>query len=202
MSSTAAPYGLKPLNLVGGRSYTHAIRHIPIASAYDTNIYNGSIVSVVAGGTVEIVTTNGDNSTTFPAGTVGVFVGCAYTNSDGQFVHRQYWPANTVSADAVAYIIDDPDCLYMAQADGAVTQADLGQNTHLAAVQSTSTGSTVTGNSNSALTATTNTTATWAFRIVDFVDNEGDGSQVGDAYTDLIIKFNPGQHSYSNQTGI
>lgn len=200
MASSATPYGLRPINLVGGRPYAGAIRHIKIASGYGTNIFNGSIVSVVAGGTVEIVTTNGDNSTPFPAGTVGVFVGCSYTNSDGQFVQRQYWPASTVASDAVAYVIDDPDCLYMAQADGAVTQADLGQNTHLAAVQSTSTGSTITGNSTSAVTATTNTTSGWAFRIVDFVNSPL--STVGDAYTDLIVKFNPDSHSYANKTGI
>ena len=46
----------------------------------------------------------------------------------------------------------------------------------------------------------TNTTAGWAFRIVDFVD--APGSAVGDAYTDVIVKFNPGSHSYTNQTGI
>jgi hypothetical protein len=202
MSATATPYGLRPVNLIGGQPYAGSVRSIPIASGYNTNIFNGSIVAIVAGGTIEIVTTNGDNSTPFPAGTVGVFLGCSYTDSDGTYRNRQYWPANTVASDAVAHIVDDPDCLFMAQADGAVTQADLGQNTHLAAVQSTSTGDTVTGNSTSALTATTNTTATWAFRIVDFVDNVGNGSQVGDAYTDLIVKFNPGQHSYTNQTGI
>lgn len=204
MSSTAKPYGLVPINLIGGRPYAGSVRQIKIASGYDTNIFNGSIVSVVAGGTLEIVTTNGDNSTPFPAGTVGVFLGCQYTNSDGQFVHRNYWPADTVASDAVGYIVDDPDCLFMAQADGAVAQADLGQNTHLAAVQSTSTGSTLSGKSNTALTATTGTTATWAFRIVDFVDNVGGDSTVGDAYTDLIVKFNPGAggHSYENPTGI
>lgn len=200
MASTATPYGLKPVNMVGGRPYSHGVEHIKIASGYDTNIFNGSIVSIVAGGTVEIVTTNGDNSTPFPNGTIGVFVGCAYTNSDGQFIHRNYWPADTVASDAVAYVVTDPDCIFQAQADGAVTQADLGQNTHLAAVQSGSTGSTLNGNSNTALTATTATTATWAFRIVGFVD--GPLSSVGDAYTDLLVKFNPNEHSYMNATGI
>jgi len=88
----------------------------------------------------------------------------------------------------------------MAQADAAVTQADLGQNTHLAAAQSTTTGSTQNGNSNTAVDATTATTATFAFRIVDFVDSPT--STVGDAFTDLLIKFNPGMHSYTNATGI
>jgi len=158
-------------------------------------------VAIVAGGTIEIVTTNGDDSTTFPAGTVGVFVGCTYTDPNSkQKLFSQYWPASTVASDAMAYIVDDPDCLFQVQADGAVTQADLGQNVHLAEVQSTSTGSTTTGNSDIAVSATTAATATWAFRIVDFVD--APGSSIGDAATDLIVKFNPGQHSYTNQTGI
>jgi hypothetical protein len=201
MASSAAPYGFKPLNLIGGQPYAGSTRQIKIASGYGTNIFNGTIVAIVAGGTIEIVTTNGDDSTTFPAGTVGVFVGCTYTDPNSkQKLFSQYWPASTVASDAMAYVVDDPDCLFQVQADGAVTQADLGQNVHLAEVQSTSTGSTTTGNSDIAVSATTAATATWAFRIVDFVD--APGSSIGDAATDLIVKFNPGQHSYTNQTGI
>jgi len=201
MASTESPYGFKPVNLIGGQPYAGSTRLIKIASGYASNIFNGSIVSIVAGGTIEMVTTNGDDSTGFPAGTIGVFVGCSYTDPNTkQKLFSQYWPTGTVASDAVAYVVDDPDCLFQVQADGAVTQADLGQNTHLAAVQSTSTGSTVTGNSNTAVTATTGTTSGWAFRIVDFVD--GPDSSVGDAYTDLIVKFNPDSHSYTNKTGI
>jgi len=201
MASSAAPYGFKPLNLIGGQPYAGSTRQIKIASGYGTNIFNGTVVAIAAGGTIEIVTTNGDDSTTFPAGTVGVFVGCTYTDPNSkQKLFSQYWPASTVASDAMAYVVDDPDCLFQVQADGAVTQADLGQNVHLAEVQSTSTGSTTTGNSDIAVSATTAATATWAFRIVDFVD--APGSSIGDAATDLIVKFNPGQHSYTNQTGI
>lgn len=201
MASSATPYGFRPIGLIGGQPFAGATRAIKIASGYNTNIFNGSVVAIVAAGTIEIVTTNGDNSTPFPAGTVGVFVGCEYTDPNTkQKLRSQYWPASTVASDAVAFVVTDPSVLFQCQANGAVTQDDLGQNTHLAAVQSTSTGSTLTGNSTSAVTATTNTTATWAFRIVDFVN--APGSAVGDAYTDLIVKFNPGQHSYTNQTGI
>ena len=205
MATTASPYGLKAVNHIGGTPYAGSTRLLPIASAYGTNIYNGSIVSIVAAGTVEIVTVTGNGgggaAASFPAGTIGVFVGCTYTDPNlGTVVFRQNWPTGTVAADAQAYIVDDPDVVFMAQADAAVTQADLGQNTHLAAAQSTTTGDTTTGNSNSAVTATTNTTATFAFRIVDFVDSPT--STVGDAFTDLLIKFNPGMHSYTNATGI
>ena len=200
MATSATPYGLRPINLIGGQPYAGSTRKIKIASGYASNIFNGDVVSIVADGTIEQVVTNGDDSTTFPAGTIGVFVGCSYTDATHGLMFSQHWPSGQVAADAKAYVVDDPDALFMAQAAGAVTQADLGQNTHLAAVQSTSTGSTQNGNSTSALDATTGTTATWAFRIVDFVD--GPTSTVGDDYTDLIVKFNPGQHSYTNQSGI
>ena len=59
MATSATPYGLKPIGLIGGQSYAGSTRQIKIASAYGTNIYNGSIVSVVAAGTLELVTTIG-----------------------------------------------------------------------------------------------------------------------------------------------
>ena len=201
MATTASPYGLKAVNHIGGTPYAGSTRLLPIASGYGTNIYNGSVVSIVAAGTVEIVTDLGNNADAFPAGVIGVFVGCTYTDPNlGTVVFRQNWPTGTVADDAQAYIVDDPDVIFMAQADGAVTQADLGQNTNFAAVQATDTGDTTTGNSNSAVSSTTATTATIAFRIVDFVDSPT--STVGDAFTDLLIKFNAGIHSYDNATGI
>ena len=201
MASTAAPYGFKPVNLVGGQPYAGSTRQIKIASGYASNLFNGQIVSIVAAGTVELVTTNGDNSTPFPAGTIGVFVGSSYKDPNTkQKLFAQYWPTGTVASDAVAYVVDDPDVLLQVQADGSMAQATLGSNAHLAAVQSSSTGSTTTGNSNTALDATVNTTSGFAFRVVDFVD--APGSAVGDAYTDVLVKFNPDAHSYLNKTGI
>ena len=201
MATTASPYGLKAVNHIGGTPYAGSTRLLPIASGYATNIYNGSVVAIVAAGTVEIVTDLGNNADAFPAGVVGVFVGCTYTDPNlGTVVFRNNWPTGTVADDAQAYIVDDPDVVFMAQADGAVTQTDLGQNTNFAAVQSTTTGDTTNGNSSSAVSSTTAATSTIAFRIVDFVDSPT--STVGDAFTDLLLKFNAGIHSYTNSTGI
>ncbi len=62
-------------------------------------------------------------------------------------------------------------------------------------------GSTTTGDSKIALNASGGaTTSTIGFRLVDFVN--GPFSTVGDAYTDCIVKFNHGQHSYYNATGV
>lgn len=202
MATTAAPYGLRAVNLIGGLPYAGSTRQIKIASGYATNIYNGSVVAIVAAGTVEVPLTPvvGSAANPLPAGTVGVFVGCTYTDPNLKYkIFSQYWPTGTVASDAMAYVVDDPNVLFQAQGASTYAQADLGSNVPLSAAQSTSTGSTTTGNSTSAL-GTAAVTSGIAFRIVDFV--ESTTSTVGDTYTDVLVKFNPLSHSYTNPTGI
>jgi hypothetical protein len=206
MASTATPYGFRAVNELGGLPYAGSTRQFLINPAgYNTNIFNGSIVAINTSGFLEIVTTNGDNSTAFPAGTIGVFVGCSYVNSQGQVIYAQFYPANYVAPAGTAitaYVIDDDRAVFQVQSAGSVTQAALGANVFLNAVQSTSTGSTTTGNSNTAVVAGSGAITTGgAFRVVGFVDMQG-FSTVGDAFTDILVKFNPGAHSYSNATGI
>ena len=207
MASTASPYGFRAVNELGGLPYAGSTRQFLIDPAgYNTNIFNGSIVGINTNGYLNIVTTNGDDSTPFPAGTIGVFVGCSFVNAQGQTIYSQYYPANTASVNGsaiTAYVIDDDRAVFQVQSAGTVTQAALGANVYLNAVQSTSTGSTTTGNSNTAVVAGSSaaTTSGYAFRVVGFANVPG-FSTVGDAYTDILVKFNPGAHSYSNATGI
>jgi hypothetical protein len=207
MASTATPYGFKAVNELGGLPYAGSTRQFLIDPAgYNTNIFNGSIVRLNTSGYLNIVTTNGDDSTPFPAGTIGVFVGCSYVNAQGQVIYAQYYPANTVAPTGTAitaYVIDDDRAVFQVQSAGSVTQAALGANVYLNAVQSTSTGSTTTGNSTTAVVAGSSaaTTSGYAFRVVGFVNMQG-FSTVGDNFTDILVKFNPGAHSYSNATGI
>lgn len=204
MSNTAAPYGLRPVNLIGGQPYAGSTRLIKIASGYAANIFFGQPVSVVANGVVEVATV----TTTAPAtGVTGVFVGCTYTDPNLNIpVYKQYWPTGTVASDAFAYIVDDPDIVMQVQADDTVPQTALGANISLNA----SSGSTGTGNSTtSADVAGIAVTAALPLRIVGFVN--GPDSAVGDAYTDILVKWNApnvtgsvvaGGHSYLNPTGI
>lgn len=209
MASTASPYGFKPVNELGGLPYAGSTRSFLINPAgYNTNIFNGSIVYVASNGYLQLVTATGADDTTnaFPTGSgggavltgaIGVFVGCSYVNQQGQTVFSQYYPANALNA--VAFVVDDDRAVFQVQAAGVISQTELGNNVYLANAQSTSTGSTTTGNSNIAVNATA-ITATAAFRVVGFVDSTT--SQVGDAYTDILVKFNPGYHSYSNPVGL
>ena len=204
MALTAAPYGLRPVKRADGMPYAGATSQFLIDPAGEaTNLFYGQVVHIGADGYIALSTATGADATTnaFPTGTtltgsLGVFVGCEYVNSSGQLVQAQYYPSGTSNGDAIkAYVVDDPNVLFQVQADGAMDQSDIGANTFFAAAQSTSTGSTTTGNSTSAVDATTVTT-TAAFRIVSAV------SPIGDAFPDLLVKFNPGYSSMTNAVGL
>ncbi len=201
MAATAAPYGFKPVNLIGGLPYAGSTRQIKIASGYASNLYNGQIVRIATDGTIALMVNVGSAGDVFLAGTVGVFVGCTYTDPTLKYkLNSQYWPTGTVASDAMAYVVDDPNAVFQVQSAGSLVQADLGANVPLSAVQSTTTGSTTTGNSNTAVSATAAATTLISLRIVDFVN--GPFSTVGDAYTDVLVKFNPVAHSYNNPLGV
>ena len=183
MATTAAPYGLRPVNLIGGQPYAGSTRMFKINNAYAANIFYGQPVASNGNGYIQA-----DTSTTALAatGVVGIFMGCTYTDPNLKIkVFKQYWPTGTIATDAEAYVVDDPDVVMQAQADGQVAQTALGANIALG----TSAGSTSTGNATTPLAASSvATTATLPLRIVGFVD--GPDSTVNDAYTDVLVKWN------------
>ena len=192
MSSTATPMGAEPIGtLSASGSFTGKVRHLSIASNYGTAIFYGDFVKTVAAGTVEK-----DTGTTSLTPT-GVFMGCSYTDPTKQPTYSQFYPASTVASDIKAYVLDDPDVLMKMQGDASLAQTAIGNNVSI--VQTA--GSTSIGRSKNAVDSSTivATTATLPLRIIDFVD--GPDSSVGDAFTDVIVKFNAG-HQYNNTTGV
>ena len=200
MATTASPYGLRPINRVDGMPYAGATSQFLINPASTgTNLFYGQVVLIDADGYIALSTATGADLTTnnlggSSLGAIGVFVGCSYINAQGQQIYAQYYPSGTTGV-VTAYVVTDDSVTFQAQLDGSATQAVLGANTFFAAVQSTSTGSTRTGNSTSALDATVQTAAA-AFKIIGFA------SPVTDAYPDVLVKFNPGAHAFSNAVGI
>jgi len=193
MSAAATPMGAEPIGtLSSSGSFTGKVRHLSIASNYGTAIFYGDFVKTVAAGTVEK-----DTGTTALTPT-GVFMGCSYTDpTTKQPTYSQYYPASTVASDIKAYVLDDPNVLMKMQGDASLAQTAIGNNVSI--VQTA--GSTSIGRSKNAVDSSTivATTATLPLRIIDFVD--GPDSSVGDAYTDVIVKFNAG-HQYDNTTGV
>ena len=200
MAATASPYGLRAVNHLGGTPYAGSTRMYPIASGTAINIYYGSVVNVLGTGFLTANLTVGTAAAPFVAGTVGIFVGCTYTDpGSNQVVFRQNWPTGTVTADAVAYVVDDPAVIFQVQANATVAAAALGSCCSIIA-QTTATGNLTSGNSTTAVNAATISVNQDAFKIVDFVDSPT--STVGDAFTDLLVKFNPVAHAYTSGVGI
>ena len=158
------PYGLIPINLIGGQVFAGATRQIPIASNYGTSIFYGDPVKLVSSGTLERDTPDAAMTP------VGVFLGCSYTDPTFGKVFRQYYPQNTVASDIVAYVQDDPDALFkVAVVSGttviaAVGRTFVGNNVEMV----NNTGSTTTGNSAAAVKDPA-TTDTLPLRIIDVV---------------------------------
>jgi hypothetical protein len=208
MASTASPYGLRPVNQLGGTPYAGATRTYLIDPAGTAStIYNGSPVYVNASGYLAVATATGADATTngFPVGTantgiVGVFVGCSYYNAQGQLIFSQYYPTG-VTGVIQASVVDDPNVVFQVQSAGTVTQAAVGANVFFT-TSAVATGSTTTGNSTASVVAGASAvTTTAAFRVVGFPNIQG-FSVVGDAFTDVYVKINPGYHTFTNAVGL
>lgn len=208
MASTASPYGLRPVNQLGGTPYAGATRTYLIDPAGTAStIYNGSPVYVNSSGYLAVATATGADATTngFPVGTantgiVGVFVGCSYYNAQGQLIFSQYYPTG-VTGVIQASVVDDPNVVFQVQSAGTVTQAAVGANVFFT-TGAVATGSTTTGNSTASVVAGASAvTTTAAFRVVGFPNVQG-FSVVGDAFTDVYVKINPGYHTFTNAVGL
>ena len=170
-----APYGFKPVNLIGGQVFSGSTRQLPIQYGFNTNIFYGDVVGIARGFITRETVTTGGSSTTGAAGAgqVGIFLGCNYTDPvTKQKRFSQYWPAGTLAGDAFAVVTDDPDTLFQvavastqgATAIGSAATAMIGLNI----AGSDLAGNVNTGDSsNAVLASSAATTSTLPFRIVD-----------------------------------
>lgn len=195
--TVSAPYGLEPINLLGGQVYAGQTRQLPIGQNETTAIFFGDVVTLNSAGNITKVTT------TATATTIGVFLGVTYVDPNtSQPVFKQYYPGAVNVAGIKAYVQDDPDQLYkvaVVSADttiGFLTQAAVGKNTSL--VQNA--GNTLNGDSRIAVLNTTDTETTLPMRVVDVVPETAVAGFAG-SYTEVIVRFNFGISLYENAEG-
>jgi len=211
------PYGLKPINLIGGQVFAGATRQRRIASGA-SSIGFGDPVIFVSDGTIAVST----STTAAPAtGFAGVFLGCQFVSSvTGQPTFSQAWISGTsVKANTfiTAFVCEDPDQLFQVAVVTGTT------------VVSTTSGLTYTNiNNNAALVANTLNTVTYdsqqaillssaavtdslPIRIVDLVPDTAFTYSGTVYYPEAIVKFNMpnisgstflGGHAYYNPTGL
>lgn len=165
-----APYGYKPVNLLGGQVFSGSTRNVQIQYNYATAIYFGDAIKEVNG----FVTRASIASATTANQTTGIFLGCYYTSpSTKQRLWSQYYPGNIAAGDITAIISDDPDIVIKAvmctsgTTIGSAAQVMVGSNV---GGITTNTGNANTGDSaNAILVPTALSTATLPFRVIDVV---------------------------------
>jgi len=219
MASVASPYGLNPINLIGGQAFNGGvIREYKVASNNSAAIFNGDLVVLSSAGLPSAVSATPTaidipNAANATAGIVGVCVGARYVDATGVSQYANYLPANSITAgytEVYVRVMDDPDALFQVQGtaalgtfnsgtDGSGYPGAIGKN---AALDFNTAGKTTTGKSGVALLVGANgsslaATSTLAVRIVDVVD----GTQTDD-YPEFIVKLNVGVHSYTNSLGV
>jgi hypothetical protein len=168
--TVSALYGYKPVNLIGGQVYAGSTRNMPIQYNSSTAIFYGDLVYLNAGYADRITYPLTSTNTT-----VGVFLGCYYTNpTTKQRLFSQYYPGSILAGDITAIVADDPDLIIQtAVATGAATGVVGSASSTLVGFNmagTTTTGSTSTGNGTGGVVASSTTgAASSGFRVVGLV---------------------------------
>lgn len=194
MPAYTKPFGLQPVNLIGGIPFAGSTREYTISSAFGTALRPGDIVGVASG-----VITKETGTTSFTSGgVIGVFVGCAFTDATFGRTFRTNWTASQAGTDPVAVVTDDPNTIFRAAyvSSGVTMSAQtaaavIGKN--MSVVQNT----TSTKNSDVAVSGVA-TTNTLPMRCVD-VDR--DSVNAAGTFTAVLVKWNHTFHAYNNILG-
>ena len=138
-----------------------------LQSAYGTGLFTGDMV-ILSSGVINV----GAANSSVP---LGVFAGCQYTASDGSVVFSKTWPASTVtlgSADAVAYVFDDPGIVYSVQVDTGSTYAKATHDGNVYDIELDHAGNTTTGQSGMELDLNDTSEGQWlVLGLIDQPDN-------------------------------
>ena len=192
MANVDKAYGLRPMGNLSATGAQKQYGYI-IADNQAGAIFQGDLVTLVGGFLVRYV--SGTHATA-----VGVFNGCSYVDpTSGKPTWSNYYPGsvNITTGQIIAEVLDDPNQLFIIQADEDVVQADIGQN---AAVAYTA-GSVVNGVSGVELDSSSIlTTNTLVLKIVGLYNIPN--NSLGENFTQVIVKINAHQYGSIGVAGL
>ena len=183
MANVSEKFGLRPYRKLDGTPLVGAQNRYKIADGYATAIYQGDLVRPLTDGTV--VRSVGNTS----YAVVGVFNGCFYNDPTTQKpTYSNYYPGGITPTQGqiTAFVVDDPDAVFLVNADAVFAQANLFGNYSL----SVANGSTKTGISEMQLDVSTQGTAgTFAVQAIDISqDPENDDQTTSNA--NVLVRIN------------
>ena len=191
MANVAEKFGLRPYRKLDGTPLVGAQNRYTIASNHSTAIFQGDLVIPLTAGNIDRHTAN--NS----AAVIGVFNGCFYTDpTTSKPTFSNSYPGSIVASDITAFVVDDPDAVFLMDADAAFTRADLYQNYSV----STGGGNTTTGISEVQLdVSVSGTNASFVIQAID-ISQDPDNSDTTTANANVLVRIN--KHFYRNGTGV
>ncbi len=115
MANVLAPFGFTPVSRLDGAAWTGNQKQYKIASNNGHHFYQGDVVIQLSSGYIDTAAVVGGG-----AQILGIFIGCEYLSTS---MSRRAWsnqfPGGDTAADVIAYVIDDPNVIFLAQTSGA-----------------------------------------------------------------------------------
>lgn len=190
MANVSEKFGLRPYRKLDGTPLAGAQNRYTVKANYNTAIFQGDLVIPTSTGNIERFVYN----TTYAV--VGVFNGCFYTDPTTQKpTWKNYYPGSVNASDITAFVIDDPDAVFLMDADDTFARANLYSNYSV----TNTTGVTQTGISKVQLdVSAVGTASTFVVQAID-ISQDPDNSDVSASNGNVLVRIN--NHFYRSGTG-
>ena len=193
MANVSEKFGLRPYRKLDGTPLVGAQNRYTVKSGYATAIYQGDLVIPTSAGNIEKHTGGTSNAV------VGVFNGVFYNDPTTQKpTYKNYYPGSVTPTEGniTAFVVDDPDAVFLMDADAAFTRADLYKNYSV----TNTTGVTQTGISKAQLeVGVSGTATTFAVQAID-ISQDPDNSDTSATNANILVRIN--NHFFRSGTGI
>ena len=191
MANVSEKFGLRPYRKLDGTPLVGAQNRYTIARIHGHAIYQGDLVEPLGSGNIQKHGANTSDAV------VGVFNGCFYTDPTTQKpTYKNYYPGSIAASDITAFVIDDPDAVFLVDADAAFTRADLFKNYSV----TNTTGVTQTGISKAQLDVSSIRCCDYFRYSSDRYLQDPDNSDTASANANILVRIN--NHFYRSGTGI
>lgn len=189
MANVNEKFGLRPYRSLNGAPWNNAQNRYTIANNLSTAIFQGDPVKPTTAGNVTLARSNTSDRI------VGVFNGVFYNDPSTQKpTFRNNYPGSIAVAGITAFVVDDPNTVYLVDANAAFTRADLFKNYSLTNV----TGNTLTGISEKQLdVSVSGITTTFAVQAIDIQEGATD-SDTSTSGVNVLVRIN--NHFYRSGT--
>ena len=181
MANINEKFGLRPYRSINGAPWNNAQNRYTIANNLSTAIFQGDPVKPTTAGNVTLARSNTSDRI------VGVFNGVFYNDPSTQKpTFRNNYPGSIAAAGITAFVVDDPNTVFLVDADEAFTRADLFKNYSLTNV----TGNTLTGISEKQLDVSVSGVATtFAVQAIDIQEGATD-SDTSTSGVNVLVRIN------------